>query len=100
MSFTIGDTPRSQLACSAKTGTYNSTIKPAELKRRLALMSRALGMLILIGAMLLPSRLDAATPYSFTYQGRLADGGVSANAAYDFHFTLYSQATGGSQLGS
>jgi hypothetical protein len=100
MTFTIGDTPRLQLACPAKTGTYHCTIKSAELKRRLALMSRALGIVILVGAMLLPSRLDAATPSSFTYQGRLADGGIPANAAYDFHFTLYSQASGGSQLGS
>ena len=37
---------------------------------------------------------------SFTYQGRLNDGGSAANGAYDFQFKLYNTASGGSQVGS
>ena len=37
---------------------------------------------------------------SFTYQGRLQDGGANANGIYDFEFALYDTLSGGSQLGS
>jgi hypothetical protein len=33
----------------------------------------------------------------FTYQGRLQDGGVAANGSYDFRFTLWDAASGGTQ---
>jgi hypothetical protein len=36
----------------------------------------------------------------FTYQGRLIDGGVPANGAYDMLFRLYDAATGGAQVGA
>lgn len=34
---------------------------------------------------------------SFTYQGRLQDGGTAANGSYDFQFTLWDAASGGTQ---
>jgi hypothetical protein len=34
-----------------------------------------------------------------TYQGRLTDGNVTADGMYDFQFLLFTQATGGSQIG-
>src|ERR1700687_4172941 len=34
---------------------------------------------------------------SFTYQGRLTDGGTPANGIYDLRFTLWDMASGGSQ---
>ncbi len=37
---------------------------------------------------------------SFTYQGQLKDGGLLANGPYDFQFSLYDAASGGSQVGS
>src|SRR5438477_5302192 len=37
---------------------------------------------------------------SFTYQGRLTDGGTAANGNYDLQFTLWDSASGGSQIGS
>jgi trimeric autotransporter adhesin len=43
---------------------------------------------------------SAALGTAITYQGRLADGGTGVNGAYDFRFTLYSAAAGGSQVGS
>jgi hypothetical protein len=36
---------------------------------------------------------------SFTYQGRLNDGGSPANGEYDFRFILYDALIGGSQMG-
>jgi hypothetical protein len=37
---------------------------------------------------------------SFTYQGRLTDGGTVANGNYDLQFALWDSASGGSQVGS
>src|SRR5437588_6389048 len=37
---------------------------------------------------------------SFTYQGRLTDGGTAANGNYDLQFALWDSASGGSQIGS
>lgn len=44
---------------------------------------------------------SAQTPQGtgFTYQGRLSDGALPANGAYDFKLTLYDAATGGAQVG-
>ena len=50
---------------------------------------------------LLAAPAGAQTPQgtSFTYQGRLADGGTPADGAFDFLFILYDAAVGGSQVG-
>jgi hypothetical protein len=37
---------------------------------------------------------------AFTYQGRLSSGGNAANGSYDLKFSLYDDATSGSQVGS
>ena len=37
---------------------------------------------------------------SFTYQGRLTDGGTAANGNYDLQFALFDSASGGSQIGT
>ena len=37
---------------------------------------------------------------TFTYQGRLMDGGAPANGAYDLRFSIYDQETGGTQYGT
>ena len=37
---------------------------------------------------------------AFTYQGRLTDGGVPADAKYDFKFSLFDALSGGRQIGS
>jgi hypothetical protein len=44
--------------------------------------------------------VQAALGTAFTYQGRLTDGGSPAKGEYDFRFTLYDAATGGTQVGS
>ncbi len=40
-----------------------------------------------------------ALPTSFTYQGRLTDGGSPANGVYDLRFILFDAETGGAQVG-
>ncbi len=47
-----------------------------------------------------PDGPDAPVGSAFTYQGRLIDGGVPANGAYDMLFRLYDAATGGAQVGA
>ncbi|MBI1762809.1 MAG: tail fiber domain-containing protein [Acidobacteria bacterium] len=42
----------------------------------------------------------AAQTTSFTYQGRLTDGGASANGPYDLQFKLYDAAVNGNQIGT
>ena len=37
---------------------------------------------------------------SFTYQGRLTDGGTAANGNYDLQFALFDSASGGTQIAS
>src|SRR5713226_9033597 len=37
---------------------------------------------------------------SFTYQGRLTDGGTPANGNYDLQFALWDSLSGGTQVGS
>jgi hypothetical protein len=39
-------------------------------------------------------------PTAFTYQGQLKEGGVPANGAYDFVFTLFDAPSGPAQVGS
>src|SRR5215813_7861456 len=42
----------------------------------------------------------SAQTSSFTYQGRLTDGGTSANGNYDLQFALFDSLSGGTQVGS
>ena len=48
------------------------------------------------------SRIESATALTttFTYQGRLADGGSPANGPYDLRFILYDAESGGAQVGA
>jgi hypothetical protein len=55
------------------------------------------GLLVLLVS---PLRGQTALGTAFTYQGRLTDGGGPASGIYDLQFTLFSAASGGTQLGS
>ena len=73
------------------------------MKNKLALTLYAILTLLLAGSSRAAPRAEVAglaLGTAFTYQGRLADGGVSANAIYDSRFTLYNDAIGGAQVGS
>lgn len=64
---------------------------------RVALLGAALLLVTLeIGT----SALAAPVDKTFTYQGRLTDGGNPASGSYDFQFILYDAEIGGSQIGS
>src|SRR5262249_43143084 len=60
---------------------------------------------LLIAALLFNAALSGTTiaraqTTSFTYQGKLTDGGAPTNALYDFVFTLWDAQTNGNQIGS
>src|SRR5437870_11383602 len=54
----------------------------------------------IVFAMLLGMSTALAQTSSFTYQGRLTDGGTPANGNYDLQFVLFDSLTGGAQVGS
>ena len=56
------------------------------------------GFIFLVSLFIFAS-LSKAQTTSFVYQGKLQDGGTSANGTYQFQFKLYDQAAGGSQIG-
>ena len=51
-------------------------------------------------ALLLVANSAFAQGSSFTYQGRLTDGGAAANGIYDLQFVLFDSASSGAQIGS
>ena len=57
---------------------------------------RALGTIVLLWASPLLAQPIGTT---FTYQGRLTDGGNPASGAYDLQLALFDAATGGAQVG-
>ncbi len=58
------------------------------------------GLLLLPLMLLLSSGLAFAQTSTFTYQGRLLDGGMPANGNYDLQFALWDNAAAGTQIGS
>src|SRR2546428_13506953 len=54
----------------------------------------------IVFAMLLGMSTALAQTSSFTYQGRLTDGGTPANGNYDLQFVLFDSLSGGAQVGS
>src|SRR5437763_972892 len=57
-------------------------------------------MLTMVLAILFSASSVVAQASSFTYQGRLADGGTAANGNYDLQFALFDSLSGGTQIGS
>lgn len=58
------------------------------------------GLLVMVAAVLGGTVELRAQVSSFTYQGRLTDGGTAANGNYDLQFALWDSLSGGSQVGS
>src|SRR5215813_4462452 len=56
--------------------------------------------LVAVIAISLGATATFAQSSSFTYQGRLTDGGTSANGNYDLQFALFDSLSGGTQVGS
>jgi hypothetical protein len=71
----------------------SESAKPGPDRKRLA------GLTLLLFLMLSAITANAQTT-SFSYQGRLTDGGSAATGNYDLQFSLWNSASGGSQVGS
>src|SRR6266481_3512743 len=55
---------------------------------------------VMVIAMLFAANTAIAQTSSFTYQGRLTDGGSAANGNYDLQFAIFDSTSAGSQIGS
>src|SRR5437016_7768269 len=58
------------------------------------------GALFIVLWLLIATSTAFAQNTSFTYQGRLTDGGTPANGNYDLQFALFDSLSGGAQVGS
>jgi hypothetical protein len=58
------------------------------------------GALFMVICLLASASAAFAQTTSFTYQGRLTDGGTAANGNYDLQFVLFDSLSGGAQVGS
>jgi len=56
--------------------------------------------LVVVIAILFWTGIVSAQTSSFTYQGRLTDGGTAASGNYDLQFALFDSLSGGAQVGS
>src|SRR5262245_19448063 len=61
---------------------------------------RFAGLTVLLGVQVSCAVTGNAQTSSFSYQGRLTDGGTGANGNYDLQFALWDSASGGTQIGS
>ena len=59
--------------------------------------SRLLLLLYVALVLLLAASAARAQTTTFTYQGKLTDGGTPANGSYDLQFTLWDAVSGGTQ---
>src|SRR5438477_7112288 len=67
--------------------------------RKLKRVAYKLSVLLSLLLLLLAVAAQAQTS-SFTYQGRLTDGGTAANGNYDLQFAIFDSLSGGAQVGS
>ena len=61
---------------------------------------KSFALFTIVLAMSLGATTARAQTSSFTYQGRLTDGGAAANGNYDLQFALFDSLSGGAQVGS
>src|SRR5207244_8655721 len=67
---------------------------------RLRLLFKYSSTPIVVLAILLGANMTFSQTTSFTYQGRLTDGGTPANGNYDLQVALFDSLSGGTQIGS
>jgi hypothetical protein len=73
---------------------------PMVTKRTIVILFSVLLAVMLVTSTASARPLADALGTSFTYQGKLMDGGAPANGTYDFQFSLYNALSGGTQVGS
>src|SRR5262245_43530345 len=64
------------------------------------LFTHSLTLVVIVLTILISAFVASAQTSSFTYLGRLTDGGMSANGNYDLQFALFDSLSGGAQVGS
>src|SRR2546421_10406009 len=64
------------------------------------LYKNSLAVAVIALAFLFAASAALGQTSSFTYQGRLTDGGTAANGNYDVQFALFDSLSGGTQIGS
>jgi len=64
------------------------------------LLSYSFALTIPLFAILVAATAVSGQTSTFTYQGRLTDGGQAVTGNYDFQFALWDSASGGTQMGS
>jgi Chaperone of endosialidase len=67
---------------------------------RSRLQNSSIASIVVLFLILFSASTAFAQTTSFTYQGRLTDGGTAANGNYDLQFALWTSLSGGSQVGS
>ena len=65
-----------------------------------SLHGHSYSLVVAFTAILMCATSALAQSSSFTYQGRLTDGGTAANGNYDLQFGLFDSLSGGAQVGS
>src|SRR5712691_3127220 len=60
---------------------------------------KSFAVVAIVLSILLGANAALAQTTSFTYQGRLTDGGTPANGNYDLQFALFDSLSGGAQVG-
>src|SRR5437016_2255539 len=65
-----------------------------------SLYKHSLAFLAVVLWLIAAASATVAQGSSFTYQGRLTDGGTAANGNYDLQFALFDSLSGGAQVGS
>src|SRR5258706_4347445 len=69
------------------------------MKSRIVYKNSLWSVAVALAVLFCAAGLNAQTT-SFTYQGRLTDGGTAANGNYDLQFALFDSLNGGSPIGS
>jgi hypothetical protein len=64
------------------------------------LQNNSFALVVVLLAFLVSASAALGQTTSFTYQGRLTDGGLAANGNYDLQFALFDSLSGGTQIGS
>ena len=84
---------------SARYRTLKGVAKVIVRRTRPARTASTFGFGLVLLALIMPAAVFAQTT-SFTYQGRLTEGGTPANNTYDLQFALFDSLVGGNQIGA
>src|SRR5689334_65223 len=93
ISITLGWNGSHEVHGATATPAMKTTIQITNIKSKLAVI---FGTLTVLGVIELAA---APIPTTFTYQGKLSEGGTPATGIYDLRFALFDAASAGANLG-